>query len=510
MTLTQDASGRWRLETQGELIGYDGENMAHELCIRANTPEELDYYAELEYADGDKAVIPLIYAAGALMSSLPGSYLNPGTAVMQIRAVVGEEIKKSNLDVVVIGRSINATDELDPPEQSLWDVYAAQVAQLRDEAQDAAERAETAAGNNPVIGDNGNWHIWDAEKEAYIDSGVYAGGEAPHIGDNGNWFVGENDTGVSANGKPGPQGPPGKDGTSLTIKGRYDTLEQLRAAHPIGTTGDAYAVGTVSENIVYVWSEDLMDWDPVGALQGAPGEDGKDGQDGENGVGIASVEQITTSTEDGGTNLVRLTLTNGAYVDIEVRNGTKGSQGEKGATGKTGSTGAPGVGVDSMVQRTESLVDSGKNEFRFTLTDGTYKDFAVRNGSRGSTGPAPVRGTDYWTEADKAAIVEDVLEQLPSASGAQTLTVQASITRLETYVSVPFEPKAAVFQTEAGSNYGRMLGMYDAVSGMFTAYDAQNAKVYYRTASWSGGSFHIIRGDGWELSTVKAYITFIG
>ena len=30
-------------------------------------------------------------------------------------------------------------------------------------------------------------------------------------------------------------------------------------------------------------------------------------------------------------------------------------------------------------------------------------------------GYSPVRGTDYWTEADKAAVIEDVLEALPAA-----------------------------------------------------------------------------------------------
>lgn len=43
---------------------------------------------------------------------------------------------------------------------------------------------------------------------------------------------------------------------------------------------------------------------------------------GEDGVGIASVEQIETSTENGGVNVIRVTLTNGIYTDFEVRNGT--------------------------------------------------------------------------------------------------------------------------------------------------------------------------------------------
>lgn len=44
-----------------------------------------------------------------------------------------------------------------------------------------------------------------------------------------------------------------------------------------------------------------------------------------------------------------------------------------------------------------------------------------KNGAQGEPGPAgsdgytPVRGTDYWTAADQAQIVQDVLAALPEA-----------------------------------------------------------------------------------------------
>jgi hypothetical protein len=36
-------------------------------------------------------------------------------------------------------------------------------------------------------------------------------------------------------------------------------------------------------------------------------------------------------------------------------------------------------------------------------------------GEKGDKGDTPVKGTDYWTEADKAEMVEDVLAALPKA-----------------------------------------------------------------------------------------------
>lgn len=45
------------------------------------------------------------------------------------------------------------------------------------------------------------------------------------------------------------------------------------------------------------------------------------GDKGDTGVGIQSVEQIQTSDVSGGTNIVRVTLTNGVTSDFEVKNG---------------------------------------------------------------------------------------------------------------------------------------------------------------------------------------------
>lgn len=145
MTLTQDQDGRWRLDTNGELLGYDGENMASVLCISADTGENWTYYMDVEYATGERATMPLVYEAGTLHADATAGYLKPGRTMMQIRGVDGDLVKKSNISRVSIGVSINATQLLEPPSPSLWDTYAAQVAEMRDEAQSALQKAENAA-----------------------------------------------------------------------------------------------------------------------------------------------------------------------------------------------------------------------------------------------------------------------------------------------------------------------------------------------------------------------------
>lgn len=83
------------------------------------------------------------------------------------------------------------------------------------------------------------------------------------------------------------------------------------------------------------------------------------GQDGNDGVGIASI-QCRSSSQSGGTGTIAITLTNGETKTLEVVNGKDGQDGADGHDGKT-----------------------------------------------------PVRGVDYFTAADRAAMINDVTAGLP-------------------------------------------------------------------------------------------------
>ena len=52
----------------------------------------------------------------------------------------------------------------------------------------------------------------------------------------------------------------------------------------------------------------------------------------EDGVSIESVVQTTTANEDGGTNVITVTLTNGTKSTFRVKNGNKGSDGTIGVS----------------------------------------------------------------------------------------------------------------------------------------------------------------------------------
>lgn len=70
------------------------------------------------------------------------------------------------------------------------------------------------------------------------------------------------------------KGDKGDDGTSFVIKGIYATLEELEEAHPTGEAGDAYAVGTSENNVVYLWDVDASEWTNIGGIKGPKGDQG--------------------------------------------------------------------------------------------------------------------------------------------------------------------------------------------------------------------------------------------
>lgn len=54
----------------------------------------------------------------------------------------------------------------------------------------AGEMARSAATHPPIIGDNGNWFLWDLEKEIYVDSGEDARGKSAYEVAKDNGFEG--------------------------------------------------------------------------------------------------------------------------------------------------------------------------------------------------------------------------------------------------------------------------------------------------------------------------------
>lgn len=94
----------------------------------------------------------------------------------------------------------------------------------------------------------------------------------------------------------------------------------------------------------------------------------------QNGHGIQKIKQTVKSNVSSGTNVITATLSDGQTCDFEIKNG---DQGEKGDTG---------AALIDVVQKETSVASGGKNVISFKLDDGSYKDVEVYNGAKGETG----------------------------------------------------------------------------------------------------------------------------
>lgn len=215
-----------------------------------------------------------------------------------------------------------------------------------------------------------------------------------------------------------------------------------------------------------------------GEFDGKDGDDGKDGytpqkgvdyfdgKNGSDGVGIKSVVQTTTSSLDGGSNVITVTKTDNTTSTFTVKNGREGSDGKDGYT--------PIKGVD-------------------------YFD-----GTDGEDGKTPVKGVDYYTEADKAEIVAAVIESL---GGNPIFGIVDENNNIIVNGDLPDGTYTVKYEMEGGKiiNIGNLVldsNVYYTVTKNLTNCTISNSA----TQSVQGGSYSatITANDGFELKSVTA------
>lgn len=81
---------------------------------------------------------------------------------------------------------------------------------------------------------------------------------------------------------------------SYEVLGRYSSLSELTTAHPTGKAGDAWFVGTESDNVVYQWDVDQKSWVNVGSMKGPKGDPGEKGDKGAQGDNVTD-EQVSSA-----------------------------------------------------------------------------------------------------------------------------------------------------------------------------------------------------------------------
>ena len=155
-------------------LGKQGENLARMVCFEEpSTWKEIFGEGKCELIhqrNGDESPYPVVLDVED--DKVIWKITNADTAIVgegkcELHYFVDGVIVKSKIWTTTVLPSLSG-DLAEPPEpQKAW----------VDEVLSAAEDVKSATTHQAIIGDNGNWYIWDAELKEYVDSGHSSKGE---------------------------------------------------------------------------------------------------------------------------------------------------------------------------------------------------------------------------------------------------------------------------------------------------------------------------------------------
>ena len=154
--------------------------------------------------------------------------------------------------------------------------------------------------------------------------------------------------------------------------------------------------------------------------------------------------------------------------------GETGPQGPKGDTGETGATGATGPQGPQGIQGIQGP-----------------------KGDTGADGHTPVKGTDYWTQADQTAIVDDVLESQAISDIQSDLTdVKSDLSDLSDAVDDKYEkPSTGIPASDLASGVIPDLTDYAKKEIIAPEYEDLEFPVPKYTACFHDGDFYFTVSD---------------
>ena len=287
---------RVRMEVRDRELGYESDHLHRRLEIAADL--DAGWAVKLDMALGKvKNVVDLERTGDVLWVDLTRDILaSDGLYRCQLRGLKGDTVAHSNQFELLVSGSINAAEAFPSVEPSELAQMEARVTQAKADAVAAADRAEAAAVHPPKLSEDQTWMVWDLESGAYQDTGVYSGGAAPNIGPDGNWVVGGVDTGVSATGPRGEQGPIGPAGP----QGEKGDPGEQGPAGPKGDTGEQGPQGPKGDTGAQGLQGPKGDQGEQG-IQGPQGPKGDTGDTGPQGpAGADGVGLPTVTAEDNG------------------------------------------------------------------------------------------------------------------------------------------------------------------------------------------------------------------
>lgn len=154
-------------------LGKQGENLARSVCF--DEPIEWkEIFGEgrcelLHQRNGDSAPYPVVLESRddkVCWKITASDTAIAGEGKCELRYIVNDIVVKSKLWKTDVLEALGEGTEAPEP-QKAW----------VDQVLNAAEDVKSATTHQPMIGENGNWLVWNPETKDYIDTGVFAKGD---------------------------------------------------------------------------------------------------------------------------------------------------------------------------------------------------------------------------------------------------------------------------------------------------------------------------------------------
>ena len=384
-----DFGERWSLGTAVNLMQYDKTLPIIAVSLYSGgqpytIPSSADLNARVGKSDGTKVYNPVLgcnstrnVAYIEVTRQISAAY---GPALATLELIIEGNVAYSSYILLDVAKNPAQDDAIESTNE-----YKSLLEAIND--------AKDAIGKLPII-QNGTWWLWNSEKKAYVNTDFPARGETGLQGKQG-------ETGATGNGIASTILNDDytltiqfTDGTSYTTPSIRGKIGPTGSQGPQGLTGETGATGNGIASTVlnddFTLTVHFTDGTSytTPSIRGATGPQGKQGEKGETGSGFKVLGYYATESA------LSAAVTNPAAGDAYgigtsepydiyiwdgvnhkwVNNGAlQGAQGIQGEPGIQGEQGVPGI-----------------------------------QGPAGKDGKTPVVGVDYFTEADKTAMVNSV------------------------------------------------------------------------------------------------------
>ncbi|MBR4078560.1 MAG: hypothetical protein IKK17_08120 [Oscillospiraceae bacterium] len=136
----------WSIRSDERLLARQFDHLSRTLAVVGNIPEEWEWAMLVQVGEA-MDIIPLERGEGQLYAVLTAQQLCvDGYYTMQLRATKGEEVRHTNTIRVYIPASLSGDVQ--------WPVLPGEFTQLE-------QRLCSLVQNPPIIGENGNWWVWN-------------------------------------------------------------------------------------------------------------------------------------------------------------------------------------------------------------------------------------------------------------------------------------------------------------------------------------------------------------